>query len=343
MNPQSRRDRDSPKDSAFTDQVQAARRNRELIAQLAQWRAKNGPSQAETAKRMHTSQPAVARLESHQHDAQLSTLARYVAAIGLSLHFVLEDSKAGTPIWASVAEGPRLIDSAMPPSELSGIAVEDLFAGVTSPDHTLTVRAEISHHSDSGTELSPLQSKILAIISDSSGRLGRPPSRKEIGREAGLRSMSSVSEELAALERMGYLRTDTVEEIMRQEAAYVPLVGQIAAGIPVLAREDIEDVIQLPKQIVGEGELFLLRVTGDSMIGAAIVDGDLVVVRQQPLAENGEIVAAMVDGEATIKTLRRANDGHIWLQPHNPMYEPIRGDDATILGLVVAVMRRLNR
>jgi repressor LexA len=124
------------------------------------------------------------------------------------------------------------------------------------------------------------------------------------------------------------------------KAAYVPLVGRIAAGGPVLAEQAIEDVFPLPREIVGEGELFLLKVTGDSMVDAAITDGDWVVVRQQPDADNGEIVAAMIDGEATVKTFKRKG-GHIWLMPHNEAYDPIPGDDATVLGKVVAVLRRL--
>jgi len=102
----------------------------------------------------------------------------------------------------------------------------------------------------------------------------------------------------------------------------------------------VEDVFPLPRQLVGEGELFLLRVQGDSMIDAAICDGDWVVVRRQPVAENGEIVAAMIDGEATVKSLRRA-DGHVWLMPHNAAYDPIPGDDAQVLGRVVSVLRSL--
>ena len=129
-------------------------------------------------------------------------------------------------------------------------------------------------------------------------------------------------------------------DIASQEAAYVPLVGRIAAGGPILAEEAIEDIFPLPRQIVGEGNLFLLKVVGDSMINAAIADGDWVVVRQQPVAENGDIVAAMLEGEATVKTFKHAGD-HIWLMPHNPAYTPIPGDDAEILGKVVAVLRRV--
>jgi repressor LexA len=118
------------------------------------------------------------------------------------------------------------------------------------------------------------------------------------------------------------------------------VVGRIAAGGPILAEQAIEDVFPLPKSLVGEGTLFMLRVSGDSMVDAAITDGDWVVVRQQPTAENGEIVAAMIDGEATVKTLQRKN-GHVWLLPHNPAYSPIDGDEATVLGRVVSVLRRV--
>ena len=123
-------------------------------------------------------------------------------------------------------------------------------------------------------------------------------------------------------------------------AARVPLIGRIAAGVPLPAEESAEDVFPLPKELVGEGELFMLKVTGDSMIGAAIADGDWVVIRQQSDAESGEIVAAMIDGEATVKTLKRSGN-HIWLMPHNPVYAPIPGEKATILGRVVTVLRRV--
>ena len=126
----------------------------------------------------------------------------------------------------------------------------------------------------------------------------------------------------------------------RPVPAYVPLVGRIAAGGPILAEQAIEDVFALPRQLVGEGALFLLEVRGDSMLDAAICNGDLVVVRQQPVAENGDIVAAMIDGEATVKTFKR-RDGRVWLMPHNKNYQPIAGDDATILGRVTALLRRV--
>ncbi|MEH3157391.1 MAG: transcriptional repressor LexA, partial [Gordonia paraffinivorans] len=121
---------------------------------------------------------------------------------------------------------------------------------------------------------------------------------------------------------------------------FVPVLGRIAAGGPILAEEAVEDVFPLPRELVGDGALFLLRVVGESMIDAAICDGDWVVVRQQNVADNGDIVAAMIDGEATVKTFKRA-DGHVWLMPHNPAFDPINGDDAVILGKVVTVMRRI--
>jgi len=126
----------------------------------------------------------------------------------------------------------------------------------------------------------------------------------------------------------------------RPTPSYVPVVGRIAAGGPILAEEAVEDVFPLPRQLVGDGELFLLKVAGDSMVDAAICDGDWVVVRRQPVAENGEIVAAMIDGEATVKTFKRTG-GHVWLLPHNAAYAPIPGDEAQILGRVVTVLRSL--
>jgi repressor LexA len=230
------------------------------------------------------------------------------------------------------------------------------------PDHVLTWR----------------QRKVLQVIRESVQKRGYPPSMREIGEAVGLTSTSSVSYQLSTLQRKGYLHRDvgrprTVEvrlpghpavrpdagastnnsttteeeaitadgmDIPSQEARYVPLIGRIAAGGPILAEQQIEDIFPLPRQLVGEGNLFLLKVAGDSMINAAIASGDWVVVRQQETAENGEIVAAMIDGEATVKTFKRS-DGHVWLIPHNPAYTPILGDEATILGKVVAVLRRV--
>jgi repressor LexA len=216
--------------------------------------------------------------------------------------------------------------------------------------------------------LTARQRKVLEVIRDSVQRRGYPPSMREIGEAVGLTSTSSVSHQLRALQRKGFLLRDpnrpravvvrmpgssamqaepeSYETASGQESAtrpaptYVPLVGRIAAGGPILAEEAVEDVFALPKQLVGEGTHFLLNVSGDSMIEAAIADGDWVVVRQQPVAENGDVVAAMIDGEATVKTFKRRDD-KVWLMPHNPAYDPIPGDDATILGRVVAVLRKM--
>jgi repressor LexA len=217
--------------------------------------------------------------------------------------------------------------------------------------------------------LTTRQRKVLEVIRDSVQRRGYPPSMREIGEAVGLTSTSSVSHQLRTLQRKGFLLRDPnrpravvvrmpgsagvpagpdesyqaangQETSARPAPAYVPLVGRIAAGGPILAEEAVEDVFALPRQLVGEGTHFLLNVTGDSMIEAAIADGDWVVVRQQPVAENGDIVAAMIDGEATVKTLKRRDD-KVWLMPHNPAYDPIPGDDATILGRVVAVLRKM--
>ena len=213
------------------------------------------------------------------------------------------------------------------------------------------------------TGLTQRQRMVLEVIRDSVQRRGYPPSMREIGEAVGLTSTSSVSHQLRTLQRKGFLRRDpnrprAVEVRVpgggrpaRSNGqaepyedgpvpAYVPLVGRIAAGGPILAEESVEDVFTLPKQLVGEGDHYLLQVQGDSMIEAAITDGDWVVVRQQPDADNGDIVAAMIDGEATVKTFKR-QDGHVWLLPQNPAYEPIPGDASSVLGKVVAVLRKI--
>lgn len=216
--------------------------------------------------------------------------------------------------------------------------------------------------------LTPRQRKVLEVIRDSVERRGYPPTIREIGSAVGLASTSSVSYQLAALQKKGFLRRDPTKpravdvrlpgeaaaavaaaDLAQDEAAeraahpapaYVPVLGRIAAGGPILAEQAVEDVFPLPRELVGTGTLFLLKVVGDSMVDAAITDGDWVVVRQQPTADNGDIVAAMIDGEATVKTYRR-RDGHLWLMPRNDAYPPIDGDSAVILGRVVTVLRKV--
>jgi repressor LexA len=222
--------------------------------------------------------------------------------------------------------------------------------------------AELPDGPPDATGLTPRQQRVLTVIHDSIERRGYPPSMREIGERVGLTSSSSVAHQLRVLEEKGYLRRDpnrpralTVvnasadPEAAADEtgvgdampaAAYVPMVGRIAAGGPILADEQVSEIMPLPKSLVGEGTLFLLEVVGDSMIDAAICNGDYVVVRQEQTAENGEIVAALIEGEATVKTFQR-KDGQVWLLPHNEAYDPIDGTNATILGKVTAVLRRV--
>ncbi len=231
--------------------------------------------------------------------------------------------------------------------------------------------------------LTPVQARVRQFIKDFARQSGHPPSYREIADAVGLASLSSVSLHMRTLQKKGYLvrepgrpRTAVVrpggvaparpEDAVPvrpapsepagpaaaaglRNAAYVPLAGRVAAGDPILSGEQVlpadaaEDAFVLPRQLVGEGELFMLRVSGDSMIGAGITDGDLVVIREQSDAENGDIVAALIDGvevEGTVKTLKRS-DGHTWLMPQNPAYTPILGDQATIVGRLVAVLRRV--
>jgi repressor LexA len=221
-----------------------------------------------------------------------------------------------------------------------------------------TVR-EIPDGPPDAAGLTPRQRRVLEVISDSVQRRGYPPSMREIGEAVGLTSTSSVAHQLSTLQKKGFLRRDpnrpravevkvpahepvdrTGEGDARPVPAYVPVVGRIAAGGPILADQLVEDVFPLPRQLVGDGQLFLLQVKGESMVDAAITDGDWVVVRQQPTADNGDLVAAMLDGEATVKTFRR-RDGHVWLLPANEAYSPIDGDGASILGRVTAVLRRI--
>jgi repressor LexA len=196
------------------------------------------------------------------------------------------------------------------------------------------------------------QQRILLTIRDWVIRHGYSPSTREIGDAVGLRSSSSVSKHLASLEEKGFLRRGSavsrpidVRAFLgepaageRADVAAVPVVGHIAAGVPIAADEHVDDVLSLPRELTGRGTVFGLRVRGDSMVDAAICDGDIVVVRQQQEAHSGQIVAAMIDDEATVKVYRRRN-GHVYLEPRNPAYDVIDGDTAVVLGVVVSVLR----
>ncbi|WP_405058531.1 transcriptional repressor LexA [Kribbella sp. NBC_01505] len=197
------------------------------------------------------------------------------------------------------------------------------------------------------------QQRILVVIRDWVQRHGYSPSSRQIGDAVGLRSSSSVSKHLTSLEDKGFLRRSPsvsrpidVRMFLPESAAReddgtnvsVAVVGDIAAGTPISAIEHVDDVMQLPRELTGRGNVFGLRVRGESMIDAAICDGDIVVVRQQHEAHSGQIVAAMIDEEATVKVYKRRN-GHVFLEPRNPAYEVIDGDNAAILGVVVSVLR----
>ena len=204
-------------------------------------------------------------------------------------------------------------------------------------------------------ELSARQISILEFIKSSSESQGYAPSMREIGDAAGLNSPASVKYQLDILEEKGFIRRDenrgramevVLPESMTGDSAttdktrFIPLVGSIAAGVPITADQQVEETLPLPESLVGKGDLFMLKVKGESMIDAAICDGDYVVIRQQKDANNGEIVAAMIDGEATVKTFSRKG-GHIWLLPANDDFAPIDGDTCEILGKVTAVLRSI--
>ena len=224
--------------------------------------------------------------------------------------------------------------------------------------------------------VSERQRQILDFMRRTTAERGFPPTVREIGEAVGLASPSSVSHHLRALERLGQIRRDPnlpravviaepqadadsappreptprsggkdwlgslPEDAGSSEPNYAPVLGRIAAGGPILAEQSVEAVLPLPRDLVGDGQVFLLHVVGDSMIDAAICDGDWVAVRSQPTAENGEIVAALLDDEATVKVLKRTPE-KTWLLPQNSDYEPIDGDNARIVGKVVAVLRRI--
>ncbi|WP_062384744.1 transcriptional repressor LexA [Demequina iriomotensis] len=221
---------------------------------------------------------------------------------------------------------------------------------------------------DPATGLTARQRAVVDFIRATVLDRGYPPSMREIGDAVGLTSPSSVKHQLTALEQKGVLRRDphrprAIEVVlpgeepapsvvaappapvvvapgMPDDVSLVPLVGRIAAGGPILAEQSVEDTFALPRQLTGDGELFMLQVSGDSMVDAAICDGDWVVVRRQNSCDNGDIVAALLDDEATVKTFRR-KDGQVWLMPHNPAYTPIDGTHASIMGKVVSVLRRV--
>ncbi|MFG2211015.1 transcriptional repressor LexA [Streptomyces sp. NPDC048638] len=206
--------------------------------------------------------------------------------------------------------------------------------------------------------LTDRQRRVLECIAESIEARGYPPSMREIGQAVGLNSTSSVAHQIGMLERKGALRRDPHRprayvvaatrsapapdepstEVPHPNVVHAPLVGRIAAGTPITAEQHIDDWYVLPRQIVSGGDLFILTVSGNSMIDAAIADGDHVVVRSQPACDNGDIVAAMIDGEATVKRFKRNATG-VWLMPENKDYEPIPADEATILGRVTAVLR----
>jgi repressor LexA len=274
-----------------------------------------------------------------------------MAGTSFSSSAAVELDSAGSP---GIAVRPRGRPGRKPKG--SAPVVRDIPSG-PDPDHVLTWR----------------QRKVLQVIRESVQQHGYPPSMREIADAAGLASTGAVSYQLRRLRQKGYLRSDagrpravevllpghpavrlepdrTAEEdgaggtrgfdIPSQKAVCVPLIGRITAGSPVLADEAVSDVYPLPRQLVGEGSLFLLTVTDDSMIGAAIVDGDQVVVRPGE-ADGGDIVAAMIDGAVTVRTLRRSDD-QVWLMPHNAAWTPAPGNEAAILGRVVAVIRGIG-
>lgn len=219
------------------------------------------------------------------------------------------------------------------------------------------LQAEFGEASSRYPDLSPRAAKLLDIIKESIETVGYPPSVREMAKQAGLASPSSVTYQLKTLEKAGYLRRDpnrtravvvveqadeqpSESELSPPRTITAPLVGRIAAGGPILAEQHVEDLFSLPEQLVGHGDFFMLEVKGDSMIDAAICEGDWVVVRKQADANNGDIVAALLDEEATVKTFKRTGS-QVWLLPHNERYSPIDGSHATIMGKVVAVMRRV--
>ena len=197
------------------------------------------------------------------------------------------------------------------------------------------------------------QQRILEVISEYTAERGYPPSVREIGERVGLSSSSTVQSHLKTLERRGLISRDpTKPRAIRSEATHpsnpvpgpetvtMPIIGKVAAGVPITAQENVEGEFVLPAAFARHSDSFMLRVAGDSMIDAAILDGDLILVRPQKSDSNGEIVVAMLDGEATVKRFYK-EEGRIRLQPENSAMEPIYGSDVTIVGRVEAVVRKL--
>ena len=364
---------DAEPDSAV--QADAAARKPELIVDLTRRRAASGLSQAGVAKLMGTSQPAVARLESGRHDVQLSSVSRYAEVLGLSLGLVEAGNAQAGAAGArpevdapeALPEGKAFLDR--PPQA----APPPVGAGPTGQpervprDSGTVVARETPGWPEPGHALTRRQREMLQVIRDSVQRRGYPPSMREIGEAVGLASASSVSYQLSVLESMGHVRRDagrarTVEVRLPgqpaarpdgetdeggvtgsgpSKTAYVPVVSHRAAGVLTLADQGIEDVFSLPRQIVGEGNLFLFKVNDECMSGAHIEQGDWVAVRRQRNVGQGDIVAALVDDAPTVRTFRQSG-GDRWLMTSNPSYPGISADKATILGPVVGLVRRFG-
>lgn len=250
-------------------------------------------------------------------------------------------------------------------SEQPGLATRQSDSSRVDSSSADSSKSEVVKTDKPGTRrrksLSEKQLAILDVIQRSVVNRGYPPSMREIGDAVGLASLSSVTHQLGQLELSGYLRRDpnrprALEVLIEMplvdsgvasdnptpvgDVAMVPLVGRIAAGVPITADQQVDEIFPIPRQLVGKGDLFMLKVSGDSMIDAAICDGDWLVVRQQKTAENGDIVAAMLGDEATVKVFQR-RDGHTWLLPRNSAFAPIVGDEAELLGKIVAVLRAI--
>lgn len=199
-------------------------------------------------------------------------------------------------------------------------------------------------------ETTERQRRILEVIRQFTAERGYPPSVREIGERVGLSSSSTIHAHLKTLERRGLISRDpTKPRALRSEVPHgapagdtvvMPVIGKVAAGVPITAQENVEGEFVLPASFARGSENFMLRVQGDSMVDAAILDGDLIVVRPQRTANNGEIVVAMLDGEATVKRFYR-EDGRIRLQPENTAMAPIYATDVTVVGRVEAVVRKL--